>query len=541
MNDEQIQKFLDTKKIKHSIESLNVTPAQARNAGVMGSIGGAGGSIAGAALGAGIGAIAHHPAQGAGIGAAAGGALGGGGGTALGLYAGRKRKPVKSALPKPASVTKSFTHPSDDTQHKIAQGGLGVAALADAAGASAAWKESKHAVLPALKGMNAAKKIKTVAGYAKEKAAFPIVAGGIAATAVAEHVMHQQKKNAAPKPITPTQNGISKMNDITSADEVFSKARDHAAGAKLGAKIGGGLGAATGAVHGGLVGMYGGALHTAFRPGMARGKGAAIVGGATLAGAAAGALTHGALGAGAGAAVGGAVGRKEGWDENKHKRNRGKFASKGGVKKNDVSTDVEAVFAKAREDVSKLERETKTGLKVGAGIGAGIGAVRGGLAGARLTHNPAVAASAALGGAITHGAVGGAIGGGIGAIKASSRKAATKAVKEAKGEGVEKNLSTDVEAVFAQAREESIEKGVLNLATAGEKFSGAAEKVKAVATNPLNHATIKSGATFHAENALATARKGANKFNALSTPKKLGVVGGGAAIGGITAGRLSKD
>lgn len=116
-------------------------------------------------------------------------------------------------------VTKSFLHPTDQAKHKAAQIGLAGATVADAAGASAAWKETRNAVKPALSTIEGvAPKVKAIAGYAKEKAAFPIVAGGIAATALAEHEL----KSTQPKP--PKQlSTVGKRFD--SAEEIFAKAR----------------------------------------------------------------------------------------------------------------------------------------------------------------------------------------------------------------------------------------------------------------------------------------------------------------------------
>jgi len=473
-------------------------------------------------------------------------------------------------------VVKSFTHPSQDAQHKIAQGGLGVAALADAAGASAAWKESKNAVMPALKGLSTGKKIRTVAGYAKEKAAFPIVAGGIAATAVAEHVMHQSQKKA--QPTTPRDGdgdgilneGVRKMN---SADEVFAKARgtydegkhkrsrDGRFSAVVGASLLG-SGAATahlsdGAkhigqelqLHGRRVVEEGMGLRLTGDSDRRLGHDHKAAGGAFLTGRdheklanhlvnrggqnvnrgynieargrdalkAGEELEHaGRLGtkiglgaAGAGLALG-AYGS--------YRQMKSRHES---LKKNDtVSTDVEAIFSKAREDVSKLERETKHGFKVGAGIGAGLGAVSGAVTGAHYGGVKGAALGAATG-VMKPAILGGAIGAGVGAVKASSRKSAEQAIRAAKSE-----------------KNEGVEKSLMGLAEEGQKAfrmgQGAASyhagNVAHAVTNPLNHRMVQGAASYHAGNVVAQARKAANGFNSLSTGKKVAAGGAGASF-----------
>lgn len=549
MNNDEIQKFLNGAgpKVKHALDNLSITPEQARHASVMGQIGGASGSLVGAALGAGIGAAVHHPGAGAGIGAMAGGALGGGGGSALGVYSGRAKGPkkVKTTVAKPRAtktVSKSFTNPSEDAKHKLAQGGLGVAAVADAAGASAAWKETKNAALPALKGMNAAKKIRTVAGYAKEKAAFPIVAGGIGATLLAEHVMHETK------PKTPKGTPVMK-----SADEVFAKARgqynegkhkrggDGRFAAVTGASL---LGSGTMAAHlsdgarhigqelelhgrrvkneadgvtaGGQTAQHAAKEHNEYFRHEPNGDRLAQ----TLKNSGAHQLDRGkrlgylgddAVKAGAELSHAGRIGTKVGVGAAAAGLGLGAYGAyrqaksrKEGLKKNDtLSSDVEAIFAKAREVEKALEPETRKGMKVGGGIGAGIGAVSGTALG-----GPSLGVRAAA----IDGAVGAGIGGMIGAHKANKR-------------------------IRKPAQPEVVGKSWATLATEGQKAVGMARGV-----GGFHAANAVRAVTPAAENVVATARKVTTKVNALPKPVKVGAAAGAGvgAVGGAAFGASRK-
>lgn len=111
------------------LDNLHITGEQARNAGVMGQIGGGAGVLAGAGIGAGIGAAAKHPAQGAGIGAAIGGALGGSAGAGAGLYAGRPsnaaRRRKKLVGTAPTTLAKAF---DGQKRGAVIGAGAGVAA-----------------------------------------------------------------------------------------------------------------------------------------------------------------------------------------------------------------------------------------------------------------------------------------------------------------------------------------------------------------------------------------------------------------------------
>lgn len=331
-------------QIKHTttskLEGLHVTPQQARTAGALSQVGGSAGALTGALVGTGVGALARKPATGAGIGAAIGGSIGGGGGAAAGLYAGRPKKKAPVAKvriptaaihgegtglvrspailretrdlfkdgisqpkvgmkmedtpvlgsqgPKvvrkkpPKSIVKSFT---DEQKNKAAQAGLAGASVADLVGAKSAFHETRTAT-------KVGTGLKSTLRYAGKKSAFPIVATGLAATALAEHELNRNK------PKGPTV--------IKSADEVFAKAREISKlepETKRGLKLGGALGGAAGSVIGASHGA--GMVHSSL-PG--KYKAAAVVGSAV-----GGAVRYGALAGGGGAAVGAlrAKGRKD--------------------------------------------------------------------------------------------------------------------------------------------------------------------------------------------------------------------------------------
>jgi hypothetical protein len=80
-------------------------------------------------------------------------------------------------------------------------------------------------------------------------------------------------------------------------------------------------------------------------------------------------------------------------------------------KVNKSMSEVDEIFAKARGEVTKFERETRAGTRTGASIGSGVGAVSGALGGARVAGGKG-AVLGAVGGAV-NGAVGGGLSGAL--------------------------------------------------------------------------------------------------------------------------------
>lgn len=158
-------------------------------------------------------------------------------------------------------------------------------------------------------------------------------------------------------------------------------------------------------------------------------------------------LAGGAAGLGLAAVTGAAIAHNnKKWREELHRREHGKFATTGGVKKN-------------MDEFGKFQRETKAGAKWGAVTGAAVGAGE-----ALARHGTGNVEATAGIGALAGAAKGLAVGGGAGAAVASARRAKKRNVptgavrknNENQESVVEKNLSA--EEIFSKARETQIEK-----------------------------------------------------------------------------------
>lgn len=102
---------------------------------------------------------------------------------------------------------------SDETQAKLARAGLVGAQLADVAAVKSAWHETRNA-------RKVGTGFKAAAKYAGSKAAFPVVAGGLGATLLADHVMRNQAKKLKANGVAkaaPKKNNDARNTAITGA------------------------------------------------------------------------------------------------------------------------------------------------------------------------------------------------------------------------------------------------------------------------------------------------------------------------------------
>lgn len=265
----------------------------------------------------------------------------------------------------------------------------------------------------------------------------------------------------------------------------------------------------------------------------------------------------GRVGAGVGLGVTGLYGaavmhNNKKWREEQHRRNKGKFAPTGAVKKNDTqesavenNLSVEEIFSKARQ----MEHSHWAGAKHGAKIGAKVGGVLNGATGAvtgagmgAATHGAAGAATGALvggaagtvGGVVQGGALGGLVGAAVG--------------KDVPKKRVKKSYEPTVEDLFAAARGDEIAKGLFTEAgKIASNMGGAAKTGFNRAGGGVAGAVrgVKGGAKsgFNAAKPKVTAAAGAakDKFNSQPLGRRYAAVGAAGVAGGVGLGAAAQS
>lgn len=217
---------------------------------------------------------------------------------------------------------------------------------------------------------------------------------------------------------------------------------------------------------------------------------------------------------------------------------------------------MEKNFDSAEEVFSKLERETKRGMKIGAAVGGVAGA---GLTAAELGSNGYGAKGALLGGVVGGAAgagLGAAQGAAYGAAEAHQRKTIETAVRSATRRSVKKNLEeSSVTELFAKARGQEIEKGLIDSAgrlagqvgnagrRTGTAFAGAAGAASRTGATGFKSATtgVKAAGTSIGRQAKTAGTAGVKRFKAQTPGRQLIAAGSGGAAVGVGAGAWAQS
>lgn len=422
-----VKKNLATIKRKTTTElgRLHITPAQARTAGALSSVGGSTGAVTGTAIGAAVGLAAKKPALGAGLGAGIGSAVGGGAGTAAGLYAGRPKK-VTVSKNKPEKAVGTGLAAAGGTGAAVYGGQAGLAGAlsrSEKKSGLAANKRSLHAIgndfvrerSQAKVGFQNARALK---GVARRNAKVAVASAGVMGAGMA--LRHHADKQIGKSLLHPTDDSKRKAAQIGLA----------------GATVGDAAGAVTAfretknAVKPATEGLS--AIPKVKALASYAGKKAAFP--AVVGGLAATGLAEHELSKKpkikeptVSKSVDEVFAKARGGE---HTSAVAAWRSAQETKMAKAEKSAAEVFARAREIGKALERETKQGIKTGASIGAGAGAVGGAASGYKLVRaldsgmkgaKTAGAVGGAIGGAARVGVAGAAIGAGVGALNARKR------------------------------------------------------------------------------------------------------------------------